>query len=260
MGKARTGIRALRNNGESISALFPAYNDAPTIGGLVEKTFQFLSTSGREFEIIVVDDGSKDSTPQVLQQLGARYGSVFRVIRHPVNRGYGAALRSGFAAATKDFVFYTDGDSQYDPGELRLLLDRVEPSTGLVNGYKIKRHDPLYRIVIGKIYNVVVRRLFHITIRDVDCDFRLIRRSLLAKARLESNSGVICPELLVELQYLGCRMVEVPVHHYPRVAGRSQFFRWRSLLYTLTQLVCLYFRKPAKMPPVSAELAEPNPK
>ena len=254
------GIWALGKNRESVSALFPAYNDAPTIAGLVEKTFRFLSNSGRDFEIIVVDDGSKDSTPQVLQELQTRYGSVFRVIRHAVNRGYGAALRSGFAAAQKDLVFYTDGDSQYDPSELRLLLYRVGPSIGLVNGYKIQRHDPLYRIVIGKIYNAVVRRLFHISIRDVDCDFRLIRRSLLARTRLESHSGVICPELLVELQSLGCRMVEVPVHHYPRVAGRSQFFRWRSLLYILAQLVCLYFRKPAKMRSVTGELPEPNPK
>ena len=252
----------MKQNLESVSALFPAYNDASTIGTLVEKTRDVLSAAGRDFEILVVDDGSKDSTPQVLEQLQARYGSVFRGIRHPENRGYGAALRSGFAAARKELVFYTDGDSQYDPGELRLLLDRMEPSLGLVNGFKIKRHDPLYRIVIGKIYNAVVRRMFQIAIRDVDCDFRLIRRSLLARARLETTSGVICPELLLELQRLGCRMAEVPVHHYPRLAGRSQFFRWRSLLYTLTQLVLLYlrFRRPARMQAAAGELADPAPK
>lgn len=231
------------NNGESVSALFPAYNDAATIGSLVEKTFHLLNASGRDFEILVVDDGSSDQTPQVLQQLQAQYGSVFRVIQHPVNRGYGAALRSGFAVASKDLVFYTDGDGQYDPGELALLLDRMEPSIGLVNGYKIKRHDPLHRVVIGKAYNGFVRRFFRLSIRDVDCDFRLIRRDLLAKTQLRSDSGVICLEMILELERLGCRVVEVPVHHYARTAGRSQFFRWRSILSTLWQLVYLCVRR-----------------
>ncbi len=244
----------------SISAFFPAYNDAATIGGLVEKTYQLLAASGWDFEILVIDDGSSDATPEVLRQLEERYRGVFRVIRHPVNRGYGGALRSGFSAARKDWVFYTDGDGQYDPAELALLLERLEPHIGLVNGYKIKRHDPRYRIYIGKLYNGFVRWLFRIPVRDVDCDFRLIRRDLLAKARLESDSGAICVELLRELDRLGCRVAEAPVHHYPRPVGQSQFFRWRSVAATLGQLFCLYFRKPAKMRPLSEEIPEPNPK
>jgi glycosyltransferase involved in cell wall biosynthesis len=245
---------------ESISALFPAFNDAVTISGLVEKTFLLLRSSGRDFEILVVDDGSADETPQVLQQLQARYGCALRLIHHPVNRGYGGALRSGFAAASKDLVFYTDADGQYDPHELSLLLERLEPQIGLVNGYKIKRHDPLYRIWIGNIYNAFVRSLFRITVRDVDCDFRLIRRSLLEKTRLRSNTGAICVELLRELQILGCRVVDVPVHHYPRTAGQSQFFRWRSVLATLRQLGYLYFRRSSPMPASAAEFLEPQPK
>ena len=225
---------------ESISAFFPAYNDAATIGALVEKAFRVLESAGVDFEVIVIDDGSVDRTPQVLAQLQSRYGETFRVVTHPANRGYGAALRSGFAASTKDLIFYTDGDGQYDPEELVLLLELMAPHIGLVNGHKIARHDPWYRIWVGKIYNAVVRRVFHIRVRDVDCDFRLIRRDLLTQLQLRSDSGSICVEMLKGLQELGCAVAEVPVHHYARVAGRSQFFRWGSVKRTLQQLAALY--------------------
>jgi glycosyltransferase involved in cell wall biosynthesis len=226
----------------SISVFFPAFNDAATIAGLVEKAIRILKSEGREFEVIVVDDGSSDETPRILEQLRGRYGDAFRTVRHPVNRGYGAALRSGFAASSKDLVFYTDGDAQFDPGELPLLLAALEPGIGLVNGYKILRQDSWYRVYVGKIYNAFVRRVFRIRVRDVDCDFRLIRRSLLAQTRLRSDSGCICVELLRQLEDLGCEFVEVPIHHYPRIAGRSQFFRLGSVIKTLLQLVTLYWR------------------
>jgi glycosyltransferase involved in cell wall biosynthesis len=243
---------------ESISAFFPAYNDQATIGGLVEKTFQVLADTGREFEVLVVDDGSRDETPAVLERLQGRYGKAFRVVRHPVNRGYGAALRSGIGAARNDLVFYTDGDGQYDPGELRALLECLEPGVGLVNGYKTRRSDPLHRIVIGRLYNGMARWLFGISLRDIDCDFRLIRRTWLQQARLQYNSGVICVEMVYKLERLGCRVVEVPVSHYPRVAGRSQFFRWRSILTTLSQLLSLYFIRWS--PPAAREsVAEVHP-
>ena len=244
---------------DSISAFFPAYNDAATIGGLVEKTFHLLQASGRDFEILVVDDGSRDETPEVLERLLKQYGPAFRVIRHPVNRGYGAALRSGFAAARKDLVFYTDGDGQYDPAELTTLLAHMEPSVGLVNGYKVKRSDPFHRIVIGKVYNAMARRLFGISLRDIDCDFRLLRRTLLDQARLQYDSGVICVEMVYKLERLSCRVVEVPVSHYPRVAGRSQFFRWRAILTTLAQLASLYFSR-WEAPAARRDVAELNPK
>jgi len=245
---------------ESISAFFPAYNDAATIGGLVEKTFHLLNSTGREFEVLVIDDGSADETPNVLRQLEAHYGSAFRVIRHPVNQGYGAALRSGFSSAGKDLVFYTDGDGQYDPAELTLLLEQMKPGVGLVNGYKIKRHDPFHRILIGKIYNLFVRIVFGIRIQDVDCDFRLIRRSYLSKAALRSDTGAICVELLQALSFLGCKSVDVPVHHYPRIAGHSQFFRWPSIFRTLRQLGYLYFRRRPALRSAAAKLLETHPK
>lgn len=245
---------------ESISVFFPAYNDSATIWGLVERTHLLLKETGRSFEIIVVDDGSTDDTPRVLGELEVRMAGTLRVIRHAVNSGYGAALRSGFAAANKDLVFYTDGDGQYDPAELSFLLAHLSPGIGLVNGYKIKRHDPYHRIVIGKIYNFFVRLVFRIRVKDVDCDFRLIRREYLSKVRLRSDTGAICVELLRELESLGCRSVDVPVHHFPRTAGNSQFFRLRSVFATLEQLASLFFRKPPVMESSPGELLETNPK
>jgi len=208
----------------------------------VEKAFEVLRGRGLDFEVIVVNDGSFDSTADVLAGLQKRYGDVFRIVTHPENRGYGAALRSGFAAARKDFVFYTDGDGQYDVGELPKLLDRMEADVGLVNGYKLERNDPWRRIVIGNIYNQFARLIFRIHLRDIDCDFRLIRRSLLEEIHLSSTSGTICVELVRKLELSPYRVVEVGVHHYPRLYGRSQFFRFRSLMTTLYQLVRLYLR------------------
>ncbi len=224
-----------------LSVFFPAYNDSPSLPGLVVKTFEVLEDSVRDFEVIVVNDGSQDDTPAVLDQLRAQLGERLRIIHHPENRGYGGALRTGFAAATKEFVFYTDGDAQYDVGELPKLLAEVTPEVGFVNGFKIKRHDPWHRIAIGWLYNKFARFLFRVRIRDIDCDYRLIRRSLLAGATsLTSTSGTICVELVTTLERSGTKIVEVPVSHYPRWHGRSQFFRMKSLATTFSQLCRLY--------------------
>lgn len=220
----------------SISVFFPAYNDAPSLPGLLEKTYAVLNGNFSDFEVIVVNDGSRDNTSEVLARLQKRYGSTLRVVTHPVNRGYGGALRSGFAAATKDLVFYTDGDGQYDPGELILLYQKLRPDVGFVNGFKLQRNDPRHRIFIGNVYNRFARILFGVKIRDIDCDFRLMRRDLLQSLNLVSTSGTICVELVRKLELSGCAVEEVGVHHYPRLHGHSQFFRVKSLLTTFYQL------------------------
>ena len=226
----------------SLSVFFPAFNDAPSLPALLDKTFLTLANTVADYEVIVVNDGSRDETAALLQALANRYEPHLRIVTHPTNRGYGAALRSGFRAATKDFVFYTDGDGQYDPSELPLLLQRLGPKTGLVNGYKIERHDPAHRVWIGGVYNFCARLLFRIRIRDVDCDFRLIRRSLLENIALTSTSGTICVELVRKLEQTGCEIAEAPVHHFARLHGQSQFFRLRPLVETFRQLFQLWMR------------------
>jgi glycosyltransferase involved in cell wall biosynthesis len=225
---------------ESLSVFFPAYNDAPSLPKLIGSTFEVLRQHVRDYEVIVVNDGSHDNTAEVLEQLRTRYAPHLRVVTHEHNRGYGGALRSGFAAASKEYVFYTDGDGQYDVFELPKLLERMAPDVGLVNGYKLERNDPRHRIFIGNTYNALARFLFRVRIRDIDCDYRLIRRDLLDAIRLTSTSGTICVELVRKLELLPIRVVEVGVHHYPRLHGRSQFFRIRSLAKTFSQLLRLW--------------------
>jgi len=226
----------------SLSVFFPAYNDAPSLPKLIAKTLAVLEAHVATYEVIVVNDGSYDNTAEVLEELCRQFAPCMRVISHPENRGYGGALRSGFTAAQKDWVFYTDGDSQYDISELPLLLELAGPCTGLVNGYKLQRHDPTHRIWIGNLYNFCAHLIFHIRIRDIDCDYRLIRRDLLDKIHLTSTSGTICAELVRKLELSGCEVIETGVHHHPRAYGRSQFFRLRSLAVMFYELVGLWMR------------------
>ena len=214
-----------------LSIFFPAYNDGGTIASLVLTARRAAQQLTADFEIIIVNDGSADRTPEIAEELARTYPEV-RVVHHPRNRGYGGALRSGFAAARKELIFYTDGDAQYDPAEMETLWRRFAADVDLVNGYKISRSDPLHRIVIGRIYHYTVKILFGLKVRDVDCDFRLMRRSIFDRVHLEHNSGVICLEMMKKIQDAGFRIAEMPVHHYHRAHGRSQFFNVRRLVRT----------------------------
>jgi glycosyltransferase involved in cell wall biosynthesis len=222
-----------------LSVFFPAYNDSGTIASLVIAARKAARAVTPDFEIIVINDGSADSTAEIADELAATYPEV-RVIHHVQNRGYGGALRGGFAAATKDLIFYTDGDAQYDPAELTALWPGMTDEVDMVNGYKISRSDPLHRIIIGRIYHHTVKILFGLKVRDVDCDFRLMRRSIFDRVRLERNSGVICLEMMKKIQDAGFRIAEVPVHHYHRAYGRSQFFNFRRLFRTAVDVAHLW--------------------
>jgi glycosyltransferase involved in cell wall biosynthesis len=222
-----------------LSVFFPAYNDSGTIASMVVTAVQTARRLTSDFEVIVVNDGSKDRTGSILDELARLYPEV-RIVNHEVNRGYGGALRSGFAAAQKDLIFYTDGDAQYDPAELELLWRRMTPDVDLINGYKISRSDPWHRIVIGRIYHHTVRLAFGLRVRDVDCDFRLMRRSIFDRVRLEKNSGVICLEMMKKIHDAGFRIAEVPVHHFHRAYGRSQFFNFRRIGRTAIDVLKLW--------------------
>jgi glycosyltransferase involved in cell wall biosynthesis len=223
-----------------LSVFFPAYNDSGTIASLVITALQAARRLTPDFEVIIVNDGSADSTAAIADELARTYPEV-RVVHHEWNRGYGGALRSGFAAATRELVFYTDGDAQYDPAEMTLLWEAFDDSVDLVNGYKISRSDPLHRIIIGRIYHHTVKLLFGLKVRDVDCDFRLLRRSIFSEVSLEKSSGVICLEMMKKIQDAGFRIAEVPVHHYHRAYGRSQFFNFRRLSRTAIDVAKLWY-------------------
>ncbi|MFB3853313.1 MAG: glycosyltransferase family 2 protein [Vicinamibacterales bacterium] len=230
---------SLESRPPGLSVFFPAYNDSGTIASMVIGAIQAARSLTSDYEVIVVNDGSSDATALVADELSELYPQV-RVIHHEKNRGYGGALRSGFEAATKDLIFYTDGDAQYDPREMVLLWAEMRPGIDLVNGYKISRSDPLHRIVIGRLYHHAVKRLFGLRVRDVDCDFRLLRRSIFDRVKLEKNSGVICLEMMKKIHDAGFTIAEVPVHHFHRAYGKSQFFNFRRVLRTARDVVGLW--------------------
>jgi glycosyltransferase involved in cell wall biosynthesis len=243
-----------------LSIFFPAYNDSGTIASMVLNALLTARRLTPDHEVIVINDGSRDLTPQILDELARVYPQV-RIVHHQKNRGYGGALRSGFEAASKEFIFYTDGDAQYDPSEMALLWERMADDVDLVNGYKISRSDPWHRIVIGRLYHHTVKTLFGFGVRDVDCDFRLMRKSIFQRIRLEKSSGVICLELMKKVHDAGFRIAEVPVHHYHRAYGRSQFFNFRRIFKTGIDVLKLWHelvirREHQRTPQVTTKAAD----
>jgi glycosyltransferase involved in cell wall biosynthesis len=236
-----TTMRAHNPLVSSVSAFFPCYNDALSIGKMVRDVRESLVEAVSDFEIIVVNDGSSDNSLQVLQELQREF-SELRIVNHEVNRGYGGALLSGFAASTKQWVFYTDGDAQYDAHEITRLISAVTETSDVIQGFKIGRGDPLHRRVIGRVYHHGVRFFFRLPIRDTDCDFRLIRNSVLSKVRLRSTTGVICVEMMHALNRVDARFIEVGVSHYHRPHGKSQFFRVPAISRSALQILQLWTR------------------
>ncbi|HEY4609749.1 MAG TPA: glycosyltransferase family 2 protein [Ilumatobacteraceae bacterium] len=224
----------------SISAVFPCYNDETTIGGLVDDVHAALAPLVDDVEVIVVNDGSADDSASVLDKL-AEERPWLQVIHHETNGGYGKALLSGFAAAQNEWIFYTDGDAQYDASEAALFVPLATAEIDVVQGYKIGRGDSWYRKLIGRFYHHVVKLLFNLHVRDTDCDFRMFRRQLLVDRPLTSTTGVICVEMMRSFDRAGARFVEFPVHHYFRPSGKSQFFRLPAIARSAVQLMELWW-------------------
>jgi glycosyltransferase involved in cell wall biosynthesis len=234
--------KALKMNLTSLTIFYPCYNDGGTIASMIVRGMQVAPTITDDFEIIVINDGSRDDSALVLKELCRLYPDRLRVMHETRASGYGGVLRKGFASARKEWIFYTDGDAQYDPRELSALVRELRPGTDLVNGYKIKRRDPLIRIWIGLAYQYFVKFAFGLLIRDVDCDFRLIRRAIFDTVQLESRSGTITFEMVKKIQDAGFHIREAPVHHYYRQYGLSQFFDFRRVARTLLDLIDWWWR------------------
>lgn len=212
------GVRVAR-----LSYFFPAHNEEANLEALVREALETLPTLADRFEVIVVDDGSKDATPAITDALTAEHPGVVRGVHHPTNLGYGAALRSGFGAAAFELVAFTDGDRQFKVGDLGGLIERIQApdAPDVVVGYRIKRADPPIRTLYARAYRLANRIFFGLAVTDVDCACKLFRRESLEGLRVESGGAFFSAEMLIKLEAAGRTIVEVGVPHYPRTAGSA---------------------------------------
>jgi len=229
-----------------ISAFFPAYNEEGNVAVMVERLAAVLPRVAEDYEIIVVDDGSADRTGAIADQLAASDPRV-RVVHHPRNRGYGGALKSGFAASSKEWTFFTDGDGQFDVEEITRLLP-LAPSNDIVVGYRLDRAEGGLRRLNAAAWNWLVRHLFGIPVRDVDCAFKLIHHPVLEVVHPQAEGAMISTEFLARAVRAGFRVVEVGVHHYPRQHGRPTGANPLVIARAFYELFRLYRRITTEIP------------
>jgi glycosyltransferase involved in cell wall biosynthesis len=202
----------------SLSIVIPAYNEEANIAAAVEEVSDVAQTLNLDYEIIVVNDGSRDRTGEIARELAQRLPN-FKLVEHFPNRGYGGALKAGFAAAGKDLIAFTASDKQFKFSEITLLLGKLTPDMTLVSGWRVHRQDNFVRRMNGRGWNTVVMLLFGRTIHDIDCGFKVFRREALNHIHIESNGAMIDTEMLAEMRARGFKMTDVPVTHLPRIAG-----------------------------------------
>jgi len=224
----------------SVSVFFPCYNEQDNLGRTVENALAVLEKLNADFELIIVDDGSRDRTGQIADEI-ARRNSRVKAVHHQRNLGYGAALRSGFKAATKELVFYTDGDGQFDMNEMSPLLPLME-QYDIVSCYRLDRRDPFIRKINGWAWTKLVCLLFGLKIRDIDCAFKLYKRVIFDNIELSSTGALICAEVLARAVRMGYRITQKGVHHYPRTAGVQTGASPRVVLRAFKELFKLHSR------------------
>jgi len=224
---------------DSISAVLPAYDEEENIEKATRDMAAVLTSLDlRDWEVIIVDDGSKDRTSEICDRLVAEDPQHIRVFHHQPNRGYAEALKTGFSSARHQLIFYTDSDNQFDVKEMKRLLPLIEDAD-IVCGFRIYRFDPLTRLILSWVFNLVVRIMFRINVRDIDCAFKLFRREVFDKVTIESKKFFVDAEVLAKAKYYGFRLVELGVRHYPRPAGRSTV-RASHVFSTLRELAHIW--------------------
>ena len=224
----------------SISVFFPCYNEQENVGRTVEKALEVMQKLNADFEAIIVDDGSSDGTGQIADEIAGRDGRV-NVVHHEANLGYGAALQSGFKTATKELVFYTDGDGQFDINEMPPLLDLME-QYDIVSCYRLNRQDSIIRKINGWCWTKLICLMFGLKIRDIDCAFKLYKREIFDKIELSSTGALIDAEILARAARKGYRIIQKGVHHYPRPAGEQSGASLRVILRAFKELIKLQSR------------------
>lgn len=224
----------------SISVFFPCYNEQENVGRTVEKALEVMQKLNADFEAIIVDDGSSDGTGRIADEIAGRDGRV-KVVHHEGNLGYGAALQSGFNAATKELVFYTDGDGQFDINEMPPLLALME-RYDIVSCYRLNRQDSLIRKINGWCWTMLVCLMFGLKVRDIDCAFKLYKREIFDKIELSSTGALIDAEILARAARKGYRITQKGVHHYPRTSGEQSGASLRVILRAFKELFKLQRR------------------
>jgi len=222
----------------SISVFFPCYNEAANVKRVVKQAIDVLEGLGADFEVIIVDDGSGDGTRELADEIAAQNRSV-KVVHHPRNLGYGAALQSGFGAATKDLVFYTDGDGQFDIKEMPALLPLMD-QYDIISCYRINRQDNIIRKINAWCWTRLVNMLFRMRIRDIDCAFKLYKRKIFDQIQMSSTGALIDTEILARAKQKGYTIAQRPVHHYPRTAGKQTGANIKVILRAFRELLGLY--------------------
>lgn len=202
---------------KELSVFFPFYNEEANIAAQTKQALKIIPQFAQKFEIILVDDGSNDKTKEIGQELAAKYPEVV-FVSHQKNRGYGGALKTGFEKAQYDWIFFSDGDRQFDMEEIGRLLSFTKQAD-LVIGYRKKRADAFIRLFNAKLFNLLIKLLFGLKVKDVDCAFKLIKKEAVDSLELKSDGALISSELLIKAQKAGFKIAQVPVSHYPRKTG-----------------------------------------
>ncbi len=221
-----------------LSAVLPAFNEAANIERTVRECVAYLERKGLDYELLVVNDGSADGTDRILTRLAAEIPAL-RHLAHDRNRGYGAALRTGFAAAAKGFIFYMDSDGQFDVNDLERLLPLVTDTQHIVTGFRIVRCDPMMRRINAWLFGAMVRHLLGVRVRDLNCAFKIIPKAVLDRLSLESNGALINAELYGRAIRHGVGIKEVGVPHYPRTAGAQTGAMLSVVVRALRELLVL---------------------
>lgn len=236
----RRDVLELAGRLPGLSAFLPARNEDANLLPMVEAMLRVLPAVAERWELIIIDDGSRDATCALADRLARQHASI-RVVHHRTGRGYGAAIRSGLRAARYEYVFFTDADRQFDPGQITVLIAELGRADVVV-GYRHARSDPFFRRLNAAAWNLLVRWLFRLPVRDVNCAFKLFDRRALAGIELEADGAVVSAELLARLCQQGARIVEVPVDHFPRVEGEPTGARPRVIASAFVELFRLRHR------------------
>ncbi|HEY5601079.1 MAG TPA: glycosyltransferase family 2 protein [Patescibacteria group bacterium] len=224
---------------DGLSFFFPAYNEEANINSTVKKALEYLPVVANNFEVIVVDDGSKDNTQNLVSQIIKTNKNV-RLIRHPVNKGYGGALTSGWYQSKYSWIAFNDSDGQFDIRQLDRMLKYVGEAD-LIIGFRENRKDPLIRKLNAKAWGMLNKILFGLNVKDIDCAFKLIKKDVFEKVdRLETSGAFISSELLIKAKKAGFKIVEVPVTHYPRTGGRQTGASFKVILRAFKELILMY--------------------